>query len=189
MYPIMIEYKKDEIELWIKTNLEMIKTKTAINSDINSNIYRKTIPQIQYWYVARYYEKTVKYDSVLFEKNYIIRLHLIWDLITYIKNIRDTYDLENADTLTSVCGLDIIKQFINTQIRTALDKPSKFYSSIENFNSICTLLKNALKLKPLLIIDDEYTHQETIKQDKRNAKRKTNNTNYNNNDPGSILDF
>ena len=124
-----------------------------------------------------------------FEKNYIIRLHLIWDLITYIKNIRDTYDLENADTLTSVCGLDIIKQFINTQIRTALDKPSKFYSSIENFNSICTLLKNALKLKPLLIIDDEYTHQETIKQDKRNAKRKTNNTNYNNNDPGSILDF
>ena len=156
----MIEYKKDEIELWIKTNLEMIKTKTAINSDINSNIYRKTIPQIQYWYVARYYEKTVKYDSVLFEKNYIIRLHLIWDLITYIKNIRDTYDLENADTLTSVCGLDIIKQFINTQIRTALDKPSKFYSSIENFNSICTLLKNALKLKPLLIIDDEISDVE-----------------------------
>ena len=183
IYPIMIEYKKDEIELWIKTNLEMIKTKTAINSDINSNIYRKTIPQIQYWYVARYYEKTVKYDSVLFEQNYIIRLHLIWDLITYIRNIRDTYDLENADTLTSVCGLDIIKQFINTQLRTILDKPSKFYSSIGNFNNICTLLKSTLKLKPLLVIDDEYTQQETIKEEKRNSKRKNNNNN------NYILDF
>ena len=183
MYPITIEYKKDEIELWIKTNLAMIKTKTTSNSNSNSNTYRETIPQIQYWYVARYYEKTVKYDSVLFEQNYIIRLHLIWDLITYIRNIRDTYDLENADTLTSVCGLDIVKQFINTQLRTALDKPSKFYSSIENFNNICILLKSTLKLKPLLVIDDEYTQQETIKEEKRNAKRKNNNNN------NYILDF
>lgn len=127
IYPINIEYEKETITEWI------IQQRNEL---INSGVNRDSIA-VQYWYVAKYSEQTVEYDAELFEKNYLPRLELIWKLIEYLKIIQSTH------------GEDILKTFLETQVKAHLNKPSKFYKDVMNFDANCKVLQDAIKLKPI----------------------------------------
>jgi len=127
IYPINIEYEKETITEWI------IQQRNEL---INSGVNRDSIA-VQYWYVAKYSEQTVEYNAELFEKNYLPRLELIWKLIEYLKIIQSTH------------GEDILKTFLETQVKAHLNKPSKFYKDVMNFDANCKVLQDAIKLKPI----------------------------------------
>jgi hypothetical protein len=48
-----------------------------------------------------------------------------------------------------------MKSFLDTTIYNNLHKPIKFYKDPANFNEICELLRNAVKLKPNSIINND----------------------------------
>lgn len=125
IYPIVIEYKKEDILEWIKQE----KQKLLSSGGINGNTIH-----IQYWYVAKYYEKTIEYDKELFENNYLPRLKLIWQLVEQLKNLHQKYDVNT------------MKKLINTKIKPFLDKPSKYYKDVKQFDAICKLYKDVLQL-------------------------------------------
>lgn len=149
IYPITIPYIKENIQEWIKKNKDEL-----LKNGFNSQTIR-----IQYWYVAKYFEKTVIYDEDLFEKHYLPRLELIWQLVKYLRQIKDKYDN------------DIMRQFLETKMKTHLNKPSKFYMDINNFNEICVLLRDAVKLEPLLEIDSNPSTVEIKKQKIKQNKK------------------
>lgn len=147
IYPINIPYIKEDILEWIKKNKDEL-----LKNGCNLGTIR-----IQYWYIAKYFEKTVVYDEKLFEKHYLPRLELIWQLVTYLRQIKDKY------------GNDIIEQFLETKIKKLLDKPSKFYKDINNFNEICILLQDAIKLEPEFVKELQY--EIPIKKEIKNNRR------------------
>lgn len=148
LYSIKIEYVKDAIINWICTT----------KSELNKNGNNANSIHIQYWYIANYFEKTILYDEKLFEKNYIIRLQLIWNLITYIKNISD---------------LQQRAHFISYTLRAHFNKPSAYYKTNDNFKSICSLLTQSLQLKPCS--EDDYITY--VQSQLNNLTIKTNNKN------------
>jgi putative phage-type endonuclease len=126
IYPINIEYNKITITNWIN------QQRTEL---INSGVNRDNIA-VQYWYVAKYSEQTVEYDAELFEKNYLPRLELIWKIIDKLKTVQST------------CDDKMFKIFLDTQVKSQLNKPSKFYKDNANFNAICKVLSDITKLEP-----------------------------------------
>ena len=155
IYPITIPYIKENILEWIKKNKDEL-LKNGCNSRSIS---------IQYWYVAKYFEKTVIYDEDLFEKHYLPRLELIWQLVKYLRQIKDK--------CSAKYGNDILKQFLETKIKTHLNKPSKFYQDVNNFNEICVLLRDAVKLEPLLEVDSS-TSTSTVEIKKQKIRKNKN---------------
>ena len=143
IYPINIEYDKETISEWItQKRVELI----------NSGVNRDSIA-VQYWYVAKYSEQTVEYDAELFEKNYLPRLELIWKLIEHLKIIQSTN------------GEDILKTFLETQVKAHLNKPSKFYKDVVNFDANCKVLQDAIKLEPITTAEIPNT-VENVKEKK-----------------------
>jgi hypothetical protein len=76
MYPLGIPYQQLEIEKWI------VDTNSA--QFANGFIYK----EIKFWRLDVYAEKTVVYDQILFEGEYIPRLCEVWDVITKCRNIQ-----------------------------------------------------------------------------------------------------
>lgn len=151
IYPITIPYIKEEILEWIKQHKDELK-KNGCNLG--------TI-LIRYWYVAKYFEKTVIYNEDLFEKHYIPQLELIWQLVTYLRQNKYKY------------GNDIIKQFLETKIKNILNKPSKFYKDTNNFNEICAILQEVVKLEPLPEVDSNSNpHKNDIIKKQKIRKNK-----------------
>ncbi len=137
IYSIVIEYNKDTIIKWISTTKDdLIKNGIILNT-----IY------VQYWYIAKYFEKTILYNKKLFEENYMVRLNLIWDLVNYIKKNENLYTLHNDITSKQITN-QIKDKFINTKLRAHFNKPSSYYKNIDNFNNICAILKQSLQLIP-----------------------------------------
>jgi hypothetical protein len=157
VYPITIPYIKENIQEWITKNKDELLKHGCNPGSIH----------IQYWYVAKYFEKTIIYDEDLFEKHYLPRLELIWQLVKYLKEIKDKYSAKYSN--------DIIKQFLEAKIKTHLNKPSKFYMDINNFNEICAILREVVKLEPLLEVDSNpniNTNTMEIKNKTKNRKNK-----------------
>ena len=154
IYSIVIEYNKDTIVKWISTTKDdLIKNGIILNT-----IY------VQYWYIAKYFEKTILYNKKLFEDNYMVRLNLIWDLINYIKknknlnkNLYTSHDDTTSKQITNQLQNQLRNQFINTKLRAHFNKPSLYYKNIDNFNNICAILKQSLQLIPDkdIIIENE----------------------------------
>lgn len=155
IYPITIPYIKENILEWIKKNKDEL-----LKNGFNSQTIR-----IQYWYVAKYFEKTVIYDEDLFEKHYLPRLELIWQLVKYLREIKDKHIEKYGNTYCN----NIMKQFLETKIKAHLNKPSKFYQDVNNFNEICALLRDAVKLEPILEVDSnpKDIKKQKIKQNKK----------------------
>lgn len=124
LYPINITYNKKQILEWIN------HTKTEIISK------HGTFTNIYYWYIAKYHEQSIEYNAELYENHYIPRLKIIWNIIKHLKKMQTKYD-DN-----------VISNFINTQIKTHLNKSSTYYKNINNSREIYTLLQNTLELKP-----------------------------------------
>ena len=133
LYPLDTPYTKPGILEWIKT------TKTTIAK--NTGICKSKIA-VEYWYLAAYFEKTLEYDSHLFENIYLPRLELVWQLIMRIRQLQELYSTE------------LIHNFIDNHIRPHLNKPSAFYKLSTNQMEICNLLETALHL--------EFKHTITI---------------------------
>jgi len=154
IYPIIIPYNKEDILVWIKKNKDEL-----LKNGCNLGTIR-----IQYWYVAKYFEKTIIYDEDLFEKHYLPRLELIWQLVKYLRQNNDKY------------GNNVITQFLETKITTHLTKPSRFYRDINNFNEICALLREVVKLEPLLEVDSipKENIDGVIKKQKSRKNKKNN---------------
>ena len=92
MYPLNIPYKQLEIEKWI------VDTNSIQFTD--GFIFK----EVKYWRLDVYAEKTVVYDSNLFENEYIPKLCNVWEIICKCREIQknkemnlETYinDLEN----------------------------------------------------------------------------------------------
>ena len=133
LYPLDTPYTKPGILEWIKTTKETIATSTGIC---------KSRIAVEYWYLAAYFEKTLEYDSHLFENIYLPRLELVWQLIIRIRQLQELHSTE------------LIINFIDNQLRPHINKPSAFYKLSTNQIEICNLLETALQL--------EFTHTLTI---------------------------
>ena len=133
LYPLDTPYTKPGILEWIKTTKETIFSSTGIC---------KSQIAVEYWYLAAYFEKTLEYDSHLFENIYLPRLELVWQLITHIRQLQELYSTE------------LIHNFIDNHIRPHINKPSAFYKLSTNQIEICNLLETALQL--------EFKHTITI---------------------------
>lgn len=127
LYPLETPYTKPAILEWIKTTKARIASEHGINQ---SHI------AVEYWYLAAYFEKTLEYDSYLFESIYLPRLELVWRLITCIRQMQEQ---ENH-------SIDTISNFIDYILKPHLNKPSAFYKSIANQKEICNILETAAQL-------------------------------------------
>jgi len=131
LYPLEIPYTKPAILEWIKTMKARISTEHGI---CISNI------AIEYWYLAAYFEKSLEYDSHLFESIYLPRLELVWQLICRIRQMQ--LPTREAEAMTS---------FIDNILKPHLNKPSAFYKLSSNQKEICNLLEVALQMDISLV--------------------------------------
>jgi hypothetical protein len=75
LYPLTHPYNKDNINTWIDTQqIEMTKEKYIFK-------------EIKYWRLEVYSEKTVIYNQLLYEGEYIPILKNVWDIITEARKI------------------------------------------------------------------------------------------------------
>jgi putative phage-type endonuclease len=149
LYPLETPYTKPAILEWIKT------TKARITSE---NGISHSCIGVEYWYLAAYFEKTLEYDSHLFESIYLPRLDLAWRIIIRIRQIQER-DNHSIDTILN---------FIDDILKPHLNKPSAFYKSIENQKEICNLLETASTL------DISIASKQTVSSDeKAKTKAKT----------------
>ena len=125
LYPLDTPYTKASILEWIKTTKETISSKTGIC---------KTRIAVEYWYLAAYFEKTLDYDSHLFENIYLPRLELVWQLIMRIRQLQALYSSE------------LIINFIDNILKPHIHRPSAFYKLSTNQMDICNLLETSLQL-------------------------------------------
>lgn len=76
MYPLNIPYREQEIEKWI----------VDTNSAQFANGFQ--FKEIKYWRLDVYAEKTVVYDSAVFEGEYVPRLCNVWDIICKCRELQ-----------------------------------------------------------------------------------------------------
>ena len=151
IYPLDKPYTEQSILAWIN------ETKEAL---LEQGISKQHI-YVEYWYLANYYEKTLVYESAIFEKNYLVRLELIWKLIEQLKFIKNKH---NQSTLDS---------FLNNKIKPLITNTSAYYQNIDNFDEQIEILKKCITLsieianKPIEqpIIDDTISITTTIISD------------------------
>jgi putative phage-type endonuclease len=127
LYPLSQVYTRSSILEWIKTTKETISTSAGIC---------KTKIAVEYWYLAAYFEKTLEYDSHLFERVYLPRLELIWQLINRIRQYQ-----------VSISTSSVIIHFIDNILKPHINKPAAFYKDNANHQAICNLLAAALQLE------------------------------------------
>ena len=121
LYPLEKEYIKDEIVKWLKEQRNYIIQLGIPNGRI----------AVDYWYVASYFEKTVHYEELLFEKYYLPRLEITWKIINKLKQISADAD-----------GNKLIESYLSN-IKIILGKPAEFYKIIPNHEAIMKLLTKA----------------------------------------------
>lgn len=158
LYPLDKVYTKTDIQSWISSTKTDITTKTGI---------AKSLIAVEYWYLASYYETTLEYNYRLFEKVYLPRLELMWDVILHIRNLQ----LEHP--------LDRIMDFINNTLKEHVNKPSAYYKSLANQNDICKILKGVMQLEIGKPIDNDVSAKsvtkdltEKVKEEKKKASSK-----------------
>jgi len=151
IYPLDKPYTEQAILAWIDET-----KKTLMSQGVSKHHI-----QVEYWYLANYYEKTLVYESAIFEKNYLVRLELIWKLIEQLKFIKNKH---NQSTLDS---------FITNHLKTLITNTSAYYQNIDNFDEQIETLKKCITLsieianKPIEqpIIDDTISITTTITSD------------------------
>lgn len=153
LYPLEIPYTEPAILEWIKTTKARITSETGISTSCIA---------VEYWYLAAYVEKTLEYDSYLFESIYLPRLELVWQLITHIRQIQER-DNHSIDTILN---------FIDDILKPHLNKPSAFYKSIANQKEICNLLETASQLDISIVSKPTLSSVEKAKP-KAKTKAKT----------------
>lgn len=152
IYSLETPYTKTDILEWIKTTKKNISSETGLS---------KSVIAVEYWYLAAYYEKTLEYDSQLFENIYLPRLELVWKLIIQIRQMQEIHSSE------------VILQFIDTILKTHIKRSSTFYKSSDNQKEICNLLESTLQLEmPVEIKIDKSEEQSKINCNKESKKNK-----------------
>lgn len=132
MYPLDIPYEELLINQWIEdTEVKLIESGCDFN-----------LIQTGFWYLINYSEQLVNYDKTLFEKYYIPRLELIWEIIDNIKIIKKKYD---NDFIEKYLNCDIY----NTLSTLSTDRNNRFKKP-ENHEEICYVLNECIeKIKEL----------------------------------------
>jgi hypothetical protein len=161
IYPLDKPYTEQAILAWID---ETKKT-------LMSQGFSKHHIQVEYWYLANYYEKTLVYESAIFEKNYLVRLELIWKLIEQLKFIKNKH---NQSTLDS---------FITNHLKILITNTSAYYQNINNFDEQIEILKKCITLsieianKPIQIESNEdivtVTETKAISDKPKNKNNKS----------------
>ena len=130
IYPIDKPYEKLEILEWIK------QTKTKISSQYTipiSNI------AVEYWYVAEYFENTIEYQPAIFEKYYLPRLQIMWQLVSRLRQ------------LITLHPTSVIINFLNNTLLEHFKTITKIIKSVDdtNHNIIIKHLEKSLTLEPI----------------------------------------
>ena len=89
MYPLQIPYQQLEIEKWIV--------------DMNSTQFADgfMFKEVKFWRLDVYAEKTVVYDSAVFEGEYVPRLCQVWEIITKCRQLQASTDGANGMNLVA----------------------------------------------------------------------------------------